>query len=38
MTTTDLFILFGPLLALVTGYAIMWSIWYYGIEKGYWNE
>jgi hypothetical protein len=37
MSSSDLFILFGPLLAFSTGLAIMYGVWYYGIEKGYWQ-
>lgn len=36
MTSTDLFIIFGPLIALSIGYAIMFAIVGYGIEKEYW--
>lgn len=36
MTSTDLFIVFGPLLALAGGYAIALGVITYGIEKGYW--
>ena len=37
MTSNDLFIIFGPLLALCAGFIIMLSVLYYGIEKGYWD-
>ena len=36
MTSTDLFIMFGPLIALAVGYAIMLGVIEYGISKGYW--
>jgi hypothetical protein len=36
MSTSDLFIIFGPLLALSVGYAIMFGVYSYGAFKKYW--
>jgi hypothetical protein len=37
MSTADLLIIFGPMLALSVGYAIMFAVHSYGVFKGYWS-